>query len=56
MNPYDQQALTTTAVSVTDASIAIVLALSALFMLAPFAMLVGLVYSGIRERTRNGHR
>ena len=52
MIPYSNEALTTTAVSVNDVSITIVLALSALFMLAPFAMLVGLVYSGIRNRTR----
>jgi hypothetical protein len=56
MNPYQNEVLTTTAVSVTDASIAVVLALCALFMLAPFAMLVALVYSGIRERTRNDRR
>jgi hypothetical protein len=52
MNPYDNDLLATTAVSFTDASIGVVLALSAVFMLLPFVMLAGLVYSGIRERTR----
>jgi len=54
MNPYENELLPTTAVSITDASIGIVLALSALFMLLPFVMLVGLVYSGIRQRSRKG--
>jgi hypothetical protein len=54
MNLYDNDALTTTAASVTDVSIAIVLGVSALLMLLPFAMLVGLAYSGIRERARKG--
>ena len=52
MNPYDNDLLATTAVLFTDASIGVLLALSAVFMLLPFVMLAGLVYSGIRERTR----
>lgn len=53
MNPYQNELLPSIAVSITDASMGVVLALSALFMLAPFAMLVGLVYNGIRRRTGN---
>lgn len=56
MNPYDNELLPTTAVSITDASMGVVLVLCALFMLVPFAMLAGLVYSGIRRRTRNDRR
>jgi len=56
MNPYDHELLPTAAVSITDASMGVVLALCALFMLVPFAMLVGLVSSGIRRRTRNDRR
>ena len=56
MNPYDNELLPTTAVSITDASIGVVLALCAVFMLLPFVMLAGLVYSGIRERTRKGRQ
>jgi hypothetical protein len=52
MGPYDNEMLPTVAVSITDASIGVVLALSALFMLMPFVMLVGLVCNGIRRRTR----
>jgi len=54
MSPYDNELLPTIAVSITDASIGIVLALCALFMLMPFVMLAGLVYGGIRGRTRKG--
>jgi hypothetical protein len=54
MNSYNNELLSTTAVSITDASIGIVLALCALFMLFPFVMLVGLIYSGIRQRSRKG--
>jgi hypothetical protein len=50
MYPYDSDALPATAASVTDVSHAIVLALCACFLLMPFVMLVGLVYSGIRSR------
>ena len=53
MNPYESELLPSIAVSITDASMGIVLALCALFMLMPFAMLVGLVYIGIRRRTGN---
>jgi hypothetical protein len=56
MNPYDNELLPTTAVSITDVSTVLVLALCALFMLVPFAMLVALVSSGIRRRTRNDRR
>jgi hypothetical protein len=52
MNPYESELLPTTAASVTDVSNGIVLVLSALFMLMPLVMLVGLVYSGIRNRRR----
>ena len=51
MNTYESELLPSIAVSITDASMGVVFALSALFMLMPCAMLVGLVYSGIRRRT-----
>jgi hypothetical protein len=50
MYPYESNVLPATAASVTDVSHGVILALSALFLLIPFAMLVGLVYSGIRSR------
>ena len=52
MNPYKNELLPTIAASITDVSHVVVLVLCAGFMLAPFAMLVGLVYSGIRNRRR----
>jgi hypothetical protein len=52
MNPYKNELLPTIAASITDVSHLVVLVLCAGFMLAPFAMLVGLVYSGIRNRRR----
>jgi hypothetical protein len=53
MNPYENELLPAIAVSMTDASFGVVLALCALFMLVPFAMLAALVYRGIRRPTRN---
>jgi hypothetical protein len=50
MYPYANEVLPATAVSVTDVSHGVVLALSACFLLMPFVMLAGLVYSGIRSR------
>jgi hypothetical protein len=50
MNPFEHELLRTAAASITDVSNGIVLVVCAGFMLAPFAMLVGLVYSGIRNR------
>jgi hypothetical protein len=47
MYPYDSNVLPAIAASVTDVSHGIVLALSACFLLMAFAMLAGLVYSGI---------
>jgi hypothetical protein len=47
MYPYESDVLPATAASVTDVSHGVVLALSACFLLMPFAMLAGLVYSGI---------
>ena len=46
----ESNVLPATAASVTDISHGVILALSALFLLMPFAMLVSLVYSGIRSR------
>jgi hypothetical protein len=56
MNLYENDALPAIAMSVTDVSIGVVLALSAIFLFLPFVMLAGLVYSGIRERTRKGRQ
>ena len=56
MNLYENDALPAIAMSITDVSIGVVLALSAIFLLLPFVMLAGLVYSGIRERTRKGRQ
>ena len=56
MHPYETDLLPMSAMSITDASIGVVLALSAVFMLLPFVMLAGLVYSGIRGRSRRGRR
>ena len=50
MYPSDSIVLPATAASVTDVSHGVILALSALFLLMPFVMLAGLVYSGIRSR------
>ena len=50
MYPSESNVLPATAASVTDVSHGVILALSTLFLLMPFAMLVGLVYSGIRSR------
>ena len=50
MHPYASEMLPATATSVTDVSHGVVLALSACFLLLPFVMLAGLVYSGIRSR------
>jgi hypothetical protein len=50
MYPFESNVLRATAASVTDISHGVILALSALFLLMPFAMFVGLVYSGIRSR------
>jgi hypothetical protein len=50
MYPYASEALPATAASVIDVSHGVVLALSACFLLMPFVMLAGLVYSGIRSR------
>jgi hypothetical protein len=50
MHPYASEMLPATAASVTDVSHGVVLALSACFLLLPFAMIAGLVYSGIRSR------
>ena len=50
MYPSDSNVLPATAASVTDVSHGVILALSALFLLMPFVMLAGLVYSGIRSR------
>jgi hypothetical protein len=50
MYPFESNVLPATAASVTDVSHGVILALSALFLLMPLAMLVGLVYSGIRSR------
>jgi hypothetical protein len=52
MNPYETDVLPATAASVTDVSHGVVLALCACFLLMPFAMLAGLVYSSIRSRRR----
>jgi hypothetical protein len=50
MNPYENALIPPTAASATDVSHAVVLVLCVGFMLAPFAILAGLVYSGIRRR------
>jgi hypothetical protein len=50
MSPAESSVLPATAASVTDVSHGVVLALSALFLLMPFAMLAGLVFRGIRSR------
>jgi hypothetical protein len=50
MSPAESSVLPATAASVIDVSHGVVLALSALFLLMPFAMLAGLVLSGIRSR------
>jgi hypothetical protein len=50
MHPFAIGVPPTIAASVTDVSHGVVLALSACFLLMPFAMLAGLVYSGIRSR------
>ena len=50
MIPYEDWLSSTTAASVTDISNGVVLVLSACFMLVPFVMLAGLLYSGIRNR------
>ncbi len=50
MYPPASEVLPATAASVTDVSHGVILALSACFLLTPFVMLVGLVYSGIRSR------
>jgi hypothetical protein len=50
MYSSDSNVLPATAASVTDVSHGVILALSALFLLMPFVMLAGLVYSGIRSR------
>jgi len=50
MYPYAREVLPAIAASVTDVSHGVILALSALFLLMPFAMLAALVYSGIRSR------
>jgi hypothetical protein len=55
MNLNQCELLPSAAVSITDASMGVVFVLCALFMLVPFAMFVGLVYSGLRRRTRD-HR
>jgi hypothetical protein len=47
---YASEVLPATAASVTDVSHGVVVALSACFLLIPFVMLAGLVYSGIRSR------
>lgn len=49
MYPSESSVLPATAASATDVSHGVILALSALFLLMPLAMLVGLVYSGIRS-------
>jgi hypothetical protein len=49
MHPYASEVLPTTAASLTDVSHGVVLALSACFLLMPFVMLAGVVYSGIRS-------
>ena len=50
MNPYADELVSTTAVSITDVSFGVVLVLCACLMLIPLAMLVGLLYTGIRNR------
>jgi hypothetical protein len=50
MYPNASEVLPASAASVTDVSHGVVLALSACFLLMPFVMLAGLVYSGIRSR------
>jgi hypothetical protein len=50
MYPNASEVLPATAASATDVSHGVVLALSACFLLMPFVMLAGLVYSGIRSR------
>jgi hypothetical protein len=52
MNAYQHELLPATAASVTDVSHAIILVLCVGFLLMPFAILVGLVYGGIRKRRR----
>ena len=50
MYPYPSDVLPATAASVTDVSHGFILALSGCFLLMPFVVLAGLVYSGIRSR------
>jgi hypothetical protein len=50
MNTYDHELLPATAASITDVSHAVVLVLCVGFMLMPLAILVSLLYGGIRRR------
>jgi uncharacterized membrane protein len=51
MYPYHDELVSTTfADSITEVSHGVVYVLSAGFMLIPFAMLIALLYAGIRER------
>jgi len=50
MNTYDDTLLSTIALSVKDVSFGIILVLCACILMMPLALLVGLLYSGIRDR------
>jgi hypothetical protein len=56
MNSYENDLLPATAASIVDVSNGVVLVLCALIMTLPFVMLVGLVYSGIRDRRRTSSK